>query len=119
MIGVSGLLSRNEGGGGGGGGGAQPHQSAACWSAAAAYFGAAEWWSLEWGAPQLGALSASFRTRDADINFVGAFSLRAEWSAANDAARAAGGALATRLIATSAVGARPICLLGVSLGARA
>ena len=116
MIGVSGLLSRNEAGGGGS---AQPHQSAACWSAAAAYFGAAEWWCVEWGAAPLGELSLSLRTRGAEINVVSAFSVRAEWSAANDAARAAGGALATRLIATYGVGARPICLLGASLGARA
>ena len=114
---MSGLLSRNEVGGGGGS--AQAHQSAACWSAAAAYFGAAEWWSVEWGAAALGELSSALWTRGAEVTMVSAFSVRAEWSAASDAARAAGGALAARLIATSAVGARPICLLGASLGARA
>ena len=137
IVGVSGLLSplegdmRLE---------TQPMTLSACWAAAAAFFGVGDWWSLTWGGEALNALAQALREQPAlsdgsggdgiegskfgggggklnPASVVQALAVRGPWTACYDAAKAAGAALAARLRARGC-GARPVTLLGVSLGAR-
>ena len=133
LIGVSGVLSSNEGDMAAE---KQPMTLANVWSTSAAYFGVADWWSLSWGGKSLAALAAelndpssSFSAADesgrnggggasATTAIAQALSpVRAHWSASYEAAKKAGAALAAQLRARRC-GERPVTLIGVSLGAR-
>ena len=142
FVGVSGLLSRVEGEPSAH---SQPVQLGACWTAASNFFGLGEWWSLAWGGAPLAALATELeRTHGASIPvstasgaegvsgeasdlmsgaletaaaLVQTLPLRGPMGACYDAAKAAGAALA-QMIRRGGFGARPVSLLGVSLGAR-
>jgi hypothetical protein len=143
VIGVSGLLAATEGGGAAGAG-AMGEVMGACWEAAASYFGAGEWWSLAWGGAELQRLAAAVSAHSSSSGaqtdepgvppagesrgignpragwrpgLGGALALRGAWVPCMEAARGAGALLAAFLRGRRG-GDRPVCLMGVGLGAR-